>query len=177
MSFAPMTLAAIFLPAHKEQGPLTIHIGGRSGSGKSIIVREVRTQLDTCGLRSTVISTDDYHRGTSWLQEYNAGEPGPNWDDPIVYDTATMARDLELLRTGQPIYARSIDWTVAEPVLTGTIEPTDVIIIEGIAQRLKLQRQRPRRVRDDDAAGVNALAAAFSVTSPNDLSLPTPLQA
>ena len=118
--------------AHKEQGPLTIHIGGRSGSGKSTIVREVRTQLDTCGLRSTVISTDDYHRGTSWLQEYNAGEAWTHWDDPIVYDTATMARDLELLRTGQPIYARSIDWTVAEPVLTGTIEPTDVIIIEGI---------------------------------------------
>ncbi len=118
---------------HKQpQAPLTVHIGGRSGSGKSTIVREIRAQLEAYGLSSAVISTDDYHRGTSWLREYNHGEAWTHWDDPIVYDTATMAQDLAQLRNSQPIYARSIDWTTAEPAVTGIIKPVDVVVIEGI---------------------------------------------
>ena len=111
---------------------VTIHIGGRSGSGKSTIVREVRELLESYSLPSLVLSTDDYHRGTRWLVEHNDGMSWTDWDAPIVYDTATMARDLEALHRGERINRREIDWSVAEPIVTGSIAPTPVIIIEGI---------------------------------------------
>ncbi len=116
----------------QSQTPSVVHIGGRSGSGKSTIVREVQQKLERIGLTSVVMSTDEYHRGATWLREYNGGEPWTHWDDEIVYDTQTMAADLARLLSGQAIHARGIDWTVAEPVITGVINPVDVIIIEGI---------------------------------------------
>lgn len=118
-----------------RDGRATVHIAGRSGSGKSTIVADVRAQLERSGYSSCVVSTDDYHRGTTWLMEHNGGEPWTRWDDAIVYDTATMAIDLLQLKNGQAIRERRIDWTIAEPVYTDTIKPTDVIIIEGIYAR------------------------------------------
>lgn len=115
--------------------PTTVHIAGRSGSGKSTIVREVRAQLDSLGISSAVMSTDDYHRGDTWLVGYNGGEPWTHWDEAIVYDTKAMAADLANLRSGQRIYRREIDWTTVEPHFPGVIEPADVIIIEGIYAR------------------------------------------
>lgn len=117
---------------HNTATPRVVHIGGRSGSGKSTIVREVREKLERVGMSSVVISTDDYHRGMTWLREFNGGETWTHWDDPIVYDTKTMAVDLTHLANGTPIYRREIDWTIAEPVISGTIQPVDVIIVEGI---------------------------------------------
>ena len=111
---------------------VTVHIGGRSGSGKSTVVREVQARLNGLGMSSTVLSTDDYHRGTSWLTKHNGGEPWTHWDEPIVYDTKTMDADLKCLQNGQTIRKREIDWTTAEPHFTATIEPSEVIIIEGI---------------------------------------------
>lgn len=113
-------------------GPVIVHIGGRSGSGKSTIVREVEHSLAELGLTSSVLSTDDYHRGTTWLRNYNHGQIWTHWDDPIVYDTATMARDLAALQRGEVIPARTIDWTIAEPIEVGTLTMPDILLIEGI---------------------------------------------
>lgn len=115
-----------------DTAPRVVHIAGRSGSGKSTIVREVRDKLDRVGLSSVVLSTDDYHRGTTWLRNHNGGAPWMHWDAPIVYDTASMSIDLARLTNGESISRREIDWSIAEPVVTGTVEPADVIIIEGI---------------------------------------------
>ena len=124
--------------------PVTIHIAGRSGSGKSTIVREVRSQLEALGISSCVLSTDDYHRGNTWLAEYNGGEPWTHWDEPVVYDTGAMAVDLAHLQEGKAIYQREIDWTTVEPHFPGVIQPSDVIIIEGIYAR------SPDITREDD---------------------------
>ena len=112
--------------------PLRVHIGGRSGSGKTTIVGTVQKELESLGLSSAVMSTDDYHRGSTWLTEYNNGEAWTHWDDPIVYDTKAMAIDLANLTSGKAIYQRKIDWTVVEPHYPAVIQPVDVIIIEGI---------------------------------------------
>lgn len=112
--------------------PATIHIGGRSGSGKSTIVREVVARLEAQGYSSAVMSTDDYHRGNTWLVEFNGGEPWTHWDEPVVYDTKAMAHDLANLQAGKAIYRREIDWTTVEPHFPGVVQPCDVIIIEGI---------------------------------------------
>lgn len=115
-----------------ETRPMMVHVGGRSGSGKTTIVREVREILAHYKMSTEVISTDDYHRGANWLREFNGGEDWTHWDDPIVYDTQSMARDLARLKEGAPIGRREIDWSIAEPQVTGTVSPPDVLLIEGI---------------------------------------------
>lgn len=109
-----------------------VKICGRSGSGKSTIVRQVQEGLAHSGITSEVLSTDDYHRGTNWLHGYNNGNEWIDWDAAIVYDTATMAQELSRLEAGTPIQRRMIDWTVAEPMYAGNVQPAPVIIIEGI---------------------------------------------
>lgn len=133
LSTSAITAAIIDTLPHKK--PVVVHIGGRSGSGKSTIVRELRAQLEAAGCSSAVLSTDDYHRGTTWLTNYNGGEQWTHWDEPIVYDTTAMAEDLESLKAGCTVYSREIDWTTVEPCFPGVIEPCDVIIIEGIYAR------------------------------------------
>lgn len=131
----PAAIVQDVLERMRQNKPAIVHIGGRSGSGKSTIVREVRAQLDALGLSSAVMSTDDYHRGNTWLVEYNGGEPWVHWDDPIVYDTGAMAEDLANLQSGATIYRREIDWNTVEPHFPGVITPSDVIVIEGIYAR------------------------------------------
>lgn len=113
-------------------GTATVHIGGRSGSGKSTIVRDIMAGLDALNISNTQLSTDDYHRGKTWLEQYNGGEFLGRWDEPIVYDTGAMAADLARLRRGESITRREIDWTTVEPRYLSNIEPTSVVIIEGI---------------------------------------------
>jgi uridine kinase len=108
------------------------HIAGRSGSGKSTLVAEVRTQLERLGIPCIVISTDDYHRGATWLTAYNQGQPWEKWDDPIVYDTEAMAADLAELRAVRPVWSRRIDFSNCEPTYDGVLQPAPVILIEGI---------------------------------------------
>lgn len=107
-------------------------ICGRSGSGKSTVVRDLQRALENKGLESVVLSTDNYHRGATWLRSFNQGQEWTDWDDPVVYDTAAMKRDLEILLSGEPVERRSIDFTVCEPVVSGFIEPTPIVLIEGI---------------------------------------------
>lgn len=112
--------------------PVFVHIGGRSGSGKSTIVQEIVRTLSARGVTSDVLSTDDYHRGQSWLTDYNNGEPWLHWDEPIVYDTEAMAKDLAALRAGQTVTRRTINWHTVEPQYGASLSAPEVIIIEGI---------------------------------------------
>ncbi len=119
--------------AAARPGQATIaHIAGRSGSGKSTIVRQVKAGLDQLGVPSLTLSTDDYHRGITWLTEYNGGQPWTKWDNAIVYDTEAMARDITELQAGRPIWHRWIDFSDCEPRYDEVLQPAPVIIIEGI---------------------------------------------
>ena len=133
-SLSAATIASDILECRHSTMPIIVHIGGRSGSGKTTLVNELREKLthSWAKLDSVVLSTDDYHRGTTWLTAHNGGEPWTKWDEPIVYDTLTMAGDIACLVKQQSIPKRAIDWSVAEPVIIGTVEPASVIIIEGI---------------------------------------------
>ncbi|QJU08628.1 hypothetical protein FBF28_03645 [Candidatus Saccharibacteria bacterium oral taxon 488] len=112
--------------------PHVIHIAGRSGSGKSTIVRQLRERLDELNINSITMSTDDYHRGATYLYYYNNRQEWQHWDDPFVYDTETMAIDLQNLINDKEIYHRHMNWQTAEPYIAGTLSPAEVIIIEGI---------------------------------------------
>lgn len=112
--------------------PRVIHIAGRSGSGKSTIVRQLRERLAELNIESIIMSTDDYHRGATYLYYYNNRQEWQHWDDPFVYDTETMAVDLQNLINDKDIYHRHMNWQTAEPYIQGTLSPAQVIIIEGI---------------------------------------------
>lgn len=112
--------------------PRVIHIAGRSGSGKSTIVRQLRERLAELNIESITMSTDDYHRGATYLYYYNNHQEWQHWDDPFVYDTKTMGVDLQNLINGKDIYHRHINWQTAEPYIAGTLSPKPVIIVEGI---------------------------------------------
>ena len=115
-----------------KQPKTIVQIAGRSGSGKSTIVRQLQDSLDQCGLSSDVLSTDDYHRGNSWLTKHNNGQPWTQWDHPIVYDTEEMAADIRSLQSGQPITRYQVNFETVERDIKGVIEPVDVLIVEGI---------------------------------------------
>ena len=112
--------------------PRVIHIAGRSGSGKSTIVRQLRERLDELNINSITMSTDDYHRGATYLYYYNNRQEWQHWDDPFVYDTKTMAVNLQNLINDKEIYHRHMNWQTAEPYIAGTLSPAEVIIVEGI---------------------------------------------
>jgi len=126
------TIATDILATRRHDQAHFVQIAGRSGSGKSTVVRELRTKLAEYGLSSDVISTDDYHRGNTWLHERTGGEPWIDWDDPIVYDTARMADDLARLADGERIARREVDFGIVETRIVGEIRPVDIMIIEGI---------------------------------------------
>ncbi len=116
------------------QKQLVIGIAGRSGSGKSTLARELRQRIKNhpqLGEDSTVMSTDDYHKGRQYL-ESTYGAPWTNWDDARVYDTALMARDIARYQRGETICARELDFSTIEPVLKGPLPHNNILIIEGI---------------------------------------------
>lgn len=123
------------LAAHYKSPRTIIQIAGRSGSGKSTYVNQIRDRLESAGISCDVISTDDYHRGASWLREYNGGEEWTAWDDAIVYDTAALAQDINALLDGQPVAHRRIDFSIAEPIYEGMRSPASVLLVEGIYTR------------------------------------------
>lgn len=109
-------------------------ISGRSGSGKSTFLQEVKAGLTRRDLTVAVLSTDDYHRGKTWLENYKGG-PWTDWDAPIVYDLESLKADLAKLRSNTPIAKRYFDFQTEEPVTYGIIEPAQVILLEGIYAR------------------------------------------
>lgn len=137
-AFAPTPELDVTKVAHEifelycKQSPIIVKINGRSGSGKSTIVRKLQTQLTEFGITSEVISTDDYHRGASWLRAHNNGVDWSEWDHPIVYDTEAMAHDIDKILQHQAIPKRTIDFTTVEPTVQGEVQPAPVLIIEGI---------------------------------------------
>jgi len=112
--------------------PLIITVGGRSGSGKSTIVRELREKLAAMGLTSDVTSTDDYHRGKQRLEAHNGGRQWEDWDDEFVYKLDALQEDLGRYRMGEVIPKLYMNFITQEPEVAGIIRPVDVLIVEGI---------------------------------------------
>lgn len=125
-------ITKVIVETHKRNGQVLVRLTGRSGSGKSTIAHQIQTTLSSAGINTSIISTDDYHRGSTWLRNHNNGVEWSEWDHPIVYDTQAMATDLQSLLENHPIAERRIDFADCEPEVVGVIEPTPVIIVEGI---------------------------------------------
>jgi uridine kinase len=124
-------LASRIIDQLATEQTVIMRIAGRSGSGKSTILRDIVAELAAQGIESTTLSTDDYHRGKTWLEHYKGGE-WTEWDAPIVYDVEALASDLHSLQHGNPIQKRWFDFTTEEPAYSEVVPPRRVILVEGI---------------------------------------------
>ncbi len=108
---------------------LVIGIAGGSGSGKTTVVKAITKQLSG---RVIVIPQDSYYKDSSHLPMEERQKI--NFDHPDAIDWKLLCNQIRELKQGktiqQPIYSyltcsRSKTETV-------TVEPADVIIVEGI---------------------------------------------
>ena len=108
---------------------LVIGIAGGSGSGKTTVVKAIVNQLQG---RVVVIPQDSYYKDSSHVPVDE--RKNINFDHPDAIDWKLMCQQIRELKGGktiqQPVYScitcsRSTTETV-------TVEPADVIIVEGI---------------------------------------------
>ena len=108
---------------------LVIGIAGGSGSGKTTVVKAITEQLHG---KVTVIPQDSYYKDSSHVPVEE--RKNINFDHPDAIDWKLMCQQVRELKAGrtveQPVYSyitcsRSTTETV-------TVEPADVIIVEGI---------------------------------------------
>ena len=108
---------------------LVIGIAGGSGSGKTTVVRAITEQLQG---RVVVIPQDSYYKDSSHVPPEE--RKNINLDHPDAIDWKLMCQQIRELKAGktieQPVYSyitcsRSTTETI-------TVEPAEVIIIEGI---------------------------------------------
>jgi len=108
---------------------LVIGIAGGSGSGKTTVVRAITEQLHG---KVVVIPQDSYYKDSSHVPVEE--RKNINFDHPDAIDWKLMCQQIRELKAGktieQPVYSyitcsRSTTETI-------TVEPAEVIIVEGI---------------------------------------------
>ena len=109
---------------------LVIGIAGGSGSGKTTVVKAISENIK--GEKVVIIPQDSYYKDSSDLTDEEKRHH--NFDHPDAIDWDLLCEQLAELKSGktihQPVYSYiSCSRSKTETV---TVEPADVIIIEGI---------------------------------------------
>ncbi|QSX00063.1 uridine kinase [Haloterrigena alkaliphila] len=105
-----------------------IGIAGGTGAGKTTVARTV---AETVGEAVTRIPIDNYYKDLSHLTYEERADV--NYDHPSAFEWDLLREQLDALLMGQPVEMPQYDFEVHnrkdERV---TVEPTDVIVLEGI---------------------------------------------
>ncbi len=108
---------------------LVIGIAGGSGSGKTTVVKAITRQLEG---RVVVIPQDSYYKDSSHLPPEDRQKI--NFDHPDAIDWKLLCQQIRELKQGktieQPVY--SYITCSRSKTETVTVEPAEVIIVEGI---------------------------------------------
>ena len=108
--------------------PLIIGIAGGSGSGKTTLAERIAAHF---GDRVAILRHDDYYKAQKGLSFDERA--AINYDHPAAFDTDLLIAHLKALTMGSAIEAPVYDYTVHDRSLnTRTVEPRDVILLEGI---------------------------------------------
>jgi uridine kinase len=109
--------------------PLIIGIAGGSGSGKSTVARKVAGALPS--LSVAFIDMDAYYRNFTHITLDERRRV--NWDHPDAFDFDLLTRHLSELAERRAIDKPVYDFvTHLRSEETVRVEPTDVIVIDGI---------------------------------------------
>ena len=107
---------------------LMIGIAGGTGSGKTTLMKNL---VERFGDVVTVVSHDNYYKRHDEMTYEERCLI--NYDEPAAFENDLMARHLDALRKGESVQCPVYDYTVHNRSdETITIEPKQVIIVEGI---------------------------------------------
>jgi uridine kinase len=113
----------------KSRKPLVIGIAGGSGSGKTSVTKSIYDVFKEHSV--VVIEQDYYYKDQSHLKFEERLET--NYDHPLAFDTDLLIHHVETLidrkLVEKPVYDYTLHTRSEETI---TIEPKDVIILEGI---------------------------------------------
>ncbi|MBE1554631.1 uridine kinase [Sporosarcina limicola] len=126
----------------KSRKPLVIGIAGGSGSGKTSVTDSIYDVFKEHSV--VVIEQDYYYKDQAHLKFEERLET--NYDHPLAFDTDLLISQIQVLldrkRVEKPVYDYALHTRSDETI---TIEPQDVIILEGI---LVLEDARLRELMD-----------------------------
>lgn len=110
--------------------PVIIGIAGGSASGKTTIAKKLYQQFEQTN-SVVIIREDDYYKDQSHLTYEERVKT--NYDHPLAFDHDLLKQQLKDLIDGKSIVKPTYDFTVHNRSdITETIEPRDVIILEGL---------------------------------------------
>lgn len=111
-----------------DEGRYLIGIGGGTGAGKTTVARELD---ESVGEDAVIIPLDNYYEDLQDLTPVERAEV--NYDHPNAFEWPLLVEHLKALLAGEPIEMPRYDFTRhrRRPETT-TVEPTPVVILEGI---------------------------------------------
>jgi uridine kinase len=112
--------------------PIIIAISGASGSGKTTVARKMSELFQSFGHGVAMLSQDYYYKDQREIDP--ASRPETNYDQPDAFEHALLIEHLQCLKRRETVHAPIYDYTqhTRNPSETQTIQPADIIIIEGI---------------------------------------------
>ena len=111
---------------HKNECPL-VFVAGPRGSGKKISARKIRTELEKQGVRTFLITLDNY------LMNDNPNEIS-DFENPFRINKETFNADMGKIVEGKPIYVTSYSKQQSGYTIGGEVDfhKGDVLIVEGL---------------------------------------------
>ena len=108
---------------------LVIGIAGGTGSGKTTVVNNIIRSLPQGEV--AVLPQDAYYRDSSHIPPQERSKI--NFDEPAAIEWDLLERQLAALRRGETIQMPTYSYlTCTRQPETVTIEPRDVVLVEGI---------------------------------------------
>jgi len=105
-----------------------VGIAGGTGAGKTTIARQVTESVEQAVTRFPL---DNYYEDLTHLDVDE--RQAVNYDHPSAFEWELVREHLESLLSGQPIEMPQYDFGVHDRTdETVTVEPTDVVVVEGI---------------------------------------------
>lgn len=106
---------------------LVVGIAGRTGAGTTTIAREITAGVDSV----TLVALDNYYEDRSELPMEEREDI--NYDHPDAFDWPLLREQLVTLCAGRAVEMPANDFSVHNRTdETTTVEPGDVVVIEGI---------------------------------------------
>lgn len=122
--------------------PILIGICGGTGSGKSTVAKAIFESLPEKNI--SIIEQDAYYRDQTHLKMEERVKT--NYDHPLAFDTDLLVEHMATLLEGKAIEKPNYNFSNhTREEFTTTIEPKDIIILEGI---MILEEKRLRDLMD-----------------------------